>query len=103
MTVTFYGRNAGDYALDLRMGAGIKQNSEWLDPVKLISIDDQVTVSEVIKGRWQRRVDVDVRFRRPVQFTYAVLDVGGVYGTIYSDAPPIDWEVNPDSYGKGDR
>lgn len=101
MTVTFYGIAAGDYALDLRMGAGIKQNSEWLDPVKLVSVEDQVTVSEVIKGRWQRRVDVEVRLRRPVQFTYAVLDVGGVYGTIYSDAPPIDWEVTPDSFKKG--
>jgi len=104
MTATFYGREAGDRALDLRMGAGIRQNSEWLDPVKLVSVDDQITVSEVIKGRWQRRVDVNVVLRRPVQFTYAVLDVGGVYGTIYSDAPPIDWEVTPNSliHRKGD-
>jgi hypothetical protein len=104
MVITFYGREAGDFALALRMGAGIRQNSEFLDPVKLISIDDQITVSETIKGRWQRRVDVGVHLRRPVQFTYAVLDVGGVYGTIYSDATPIDWEVTPDSliHRKGD-
>jgi hypothetical protein len=104
MIVTFYGSAAGDSALDLRMGAGIRQNTELLDPIKLVSMEDQITVSEMIKGRWQRRVDVGVVLRRPVQFTYAVLDVGGVYGTIYSDAPPIDWEVTPDSliHRKGD-
>jgi hypothetical protein len=99
LMLTFYGPNAGDFALDFRMGAGIRQNEEWLDPsVKLVSIEDQVVVAEQIKGRWQRRVDVPVVLRRAVQFTYAVRDVAGAYGTIYTDVPPTAtaWSATAD-------
>jgi hypothetical protein len=96
LTLTFYGPASGDLALDFRMASGIRQNEELLDyDVKLVSVEDQVTTSEVIKGRWQRRVDVPVVLRRAVQFTYAVEDVAGAYGSVYSDAPQIDWLVEP--------
>jgi hypothetical protein len=92
LLLTFYGPAGGDVALDFRMGAGIRQNEEILDPsVKLVSIDDQITTSEPIKGRWQRRVDVPVVLRRSVQFSYAVQTVVSAYGTLYSDAPPVDF------------
>lgn len=96
LLLTFYGRNAGDSALDFRQATGIRQNEEMLDPsVKLVEVQNQVTTSEQIKGRWQRRVDVPVILRRAVEFTYGVTDIGGTYGTIYSDAPAhqIDWSV----------
>lgn len=95
LILTFYGKDASDYATIVRMGAGLKQNDEALgDWIRLVSVDEQVNVSEYLKGRWQKRVDVGVVLRRAVQFTYAVLDVAGTYGTIYSEeAPPIDFDA----------
>ena len=96
---TFYGAEASDWAMVFCMGTGIRQNEEYLDPVKLVSVGEQVTVSEFFKGRWQKRVDVEVVLRRAVQFTYAVLNVGAAYGTIVSEeVAPIEWsteEVKP--------
>jgi hypothetical protein len=104
LTLTFYGPASGDLALDFRMASGIPQNDEALDDVKLVAVEDQVTTSEVIKGRWQRRVDVPVVLRRAVQFTYAVEDVASAYGSVYSDDPPVDWLASPGiglGYGVG--
>jgi hypothetical protein len=83
LLTTWYGQSAGDVALQFRMGTAIQQNQELFGPyVKLVSVEDQVTVSEKIKGRWQRRVDVMVILRRLVQFSYAVLDLVGAQMTI---------------------
>jgi hypothetical protein len=105
LLLTFYGAAAGDAALVFRMGCGIRQNEEALEPsVKLVQIDDQVTTSELIKGRWQRRVDVPVVLRRAIQFTYAVEDVARAYGSVYSANPQVDWLVRPGiglGYGLG--
>jgi len=92
--MAFYGRAAGDTALVFRQGTGISGNLEQLGPIKLVSVEDKITTSEYIKGRWQRRVDVGVVLRRPVQFTYGQPEFVGVYGTIYSEEiPPIDFDA----------
>ena len=76
LMTTWYGAAAGDVALQFRMGTAINQNQDLFYPsVKFVSVEDQVTMSENIKGRWQRRVDVTVVLRRLVQCTYAVLDL----------------------------
>jgi hypothetical protein len=101
LTLTFYGPTSGDVALDFRMATGVRQNEEALgDQVALVSVEDQVTTSEVIKGRWQRRVDVPVVLRRAIQFLYAVEDVASAYGTLSSADPPVDWSVTPDMFGE---
>jgi hypothetical protein len=93
--LTFYGPASGDIALVFRQGTAIANNLEMLGTIKLVGVDDRITTSEYIKGRWQRRVDVGVVLRRPVQFTYAQPVFAGAYGVIHSDAPDVPWKVEP--------
>lgn len=72
---SFYGPNDDGYADTLRDGLGVTQNLEvlFLNAIGLVGISERVRGSELIKGRWLRRADLTVTFRREIRRTYQVL------------------------------
>jgi hypothetical protein len=77
VTCSFYGPLAGGSAMALRMGAGVGQNL-WVlasQAMAFVSVGDALTLSEKIKGKFVRRIDVELVLRRTVQFSYAVQSV----------------------------
>ena len=87
--VSFYGPLAATNAKILRDGIQLGQNREplFLAGMGLINVGNIVTVPELIKQRWLKRVDFDVRIRRAVVRWYAVDDIGEADVTIYTDVP----------------
>lgn len=95
--LTCLGPNAGSVITQLIMATGQGQNLEVLKAqhFAFVSANEPAIVSIKSKGRFQRRVDLRVELRRTVQFTYAVLPIEAATGVIVSDAPPVEFDVEP--------
>jgi len=72
---SFYGPNDDGFADTLRDGLAVAQNREvlFLNAMGLVGVGERVRGSELIKGRWLRRADLTVTFRRQIRRTYQVL------------------------------
>jgi hypothetical protein len=99
----FYGPASGARVMQFRMSTGINQNIWPLHEQRMafVSVDEGIIVSEKIKGKFQRRMDVEVVLRRAVQFSYAVPELASATGQILSDAPPVPIEVSLRGFGGG--
>lgn len=92
LALTCYGPLAGGTITRIVMGTGLGQNRELLqrNHFAFVSANEPTIGSEKIKGRFQRRVDLQIQLRRTVQFSYAVLDLASATGEIVSDAPTVE-------------
>jgi hypothetical protein len=86
-TCSFYGPASGGMAMALRMGAGIGQNRDALraQAMAFVGVGPATTVSEKIKGKFVRRIDVELVLRRTVQFSYAVPQIVSATGQLITD------------------
>lgn len=75
--LTFYGPDSQRYALRMRDGLGMPQNTEGLAAIGIRFVDtgDIVAVPELVNQQWVRRYDLPLRLRRVVRRTYAVLNI----------------------------
>lgn len=75
-----YGPTADATSAALWNNAQVAQNREYLYLHSLFftSVEDPITVSEKIKQKWLRRVDLRIRLRRGVSLRYPVLDLESV-------------------------
>lgn len=74
---TFYGACAAHYAMLLRDGLAIPQNSEKLLDygIRVVSCNHARAVPEFYNQQWVRRYDIGVTFRRKVSRTYRILNI----------------------------
>lgn len=84
---TFYGPHAQRHAAMLRDGFAIPQNIEALNHVGIgfVDADSIRAVPELFNQQWVKRYDLQLRFRRKVQRTYAVLNILSATPEIISD------------------
>jgi hypothetical protein len=75
--VSFYGPQCQRFAERLGQGLLIESNREGLDAlgIKLHSIGALRHVPELINDQWLRRVDVEIRFRRQLNYVYSVRNI----------------------------
>lgn len=75
-----YGPNASRNCTTLQNGLLVQQNISHLRPYKLnyVGCNDSVLVPELINGKWVRRVDLALVFRRQLDTTYAIPSVAVV-------------------------
>lgn len=74
---TFYGAHAAHYAMLLRDGLAVPQNSENLlgYGIRVVSCDRARSAPELYNQQWVRRYDMGVTFRRKVARTYRILNI----------------------------
>lgn len=107
IAVTFYdlgstgpnntGGQADNYAALLRDGLAVPQNREplFLVGMGLVKIGDLVTVPELLKLRWQYRVDFEFTIRRQIDRVYPVNTIVSATGNLYTDGglPPQPFQA----------
>lgn len=105
--VTFYdtgstgvndqGSLADYYAALLRDGLAVPQNREplFLAGMGLTKMGDVVVVPEILKKRWQYRVDFEFSVNRQIDRSYPVNTIVSATGTINYDTglPPQSWNA----------
>ena len=102
VATTFYdtGSNgqADYFAALFRDGMAVPQNREplFLAGMGLTKIGDALSVPELLKKRWQYRVDFEFSVNRQIDRYYPVNTIIAAEGTIYYDngLPPQPWSVN---------
>jgi len=85
--MSFYGPNGMRYANTMADGAMVPQNNEALlgNGIALVETGRVLPVPDFFNEQWIRRYDLQVRVRRQVTRTYAVLNVLSADGTVNSD------------------
>ena len=75
--VSFYGVNASGNESNLRDGLALDQNREAinLQGISLVRVGDARNASTLLNEQWQKRIDVQIRFRRQIVRTYPVLNI----------------------------
>lgn len=99
IATTFYdtGSNglADFYAALFRDGLSVPQNREplFLAGMGLTKIGEAISVPELLKKRWQYRVDFEFSVNRQIDRFYPVNTIISAQGTIYYDTglPPQPW------------
>ncbi|WP_079218929.1 hypothetical protein [Herbaspirillum robiniae] len=74
---SFYGPSGKGYAQALADGLTIPQNNEAIGALdmRFIDADDIFGVPELVNQQWIRRYDLNIRLRRKITRTYAVLNL----------------------------
>ena len=85
--MTIYGPNADATVSTLREGLQIPQNLEplQLQAMGLIDVGTAVVTSELVKMQWIYRVDLEIKVRRQLVYTYPILDLLHADGTLTTD------------------
>jgi hypothetical protein len=101
VATTFYDTGslglADQYAALLRDGLSIPQNREplFLAGMGLTKLGEAITVPELLKKRWQYRVDFEFAVNRQIDRAYPVNTIISATGIIYYDTglPPQSWRA----------
>lgn len=80
---SFYGPHSMERAKEFSVGMQLSQNRESLRAadIALVEVQSIVVVPVLLAQKWQRRVDMNVVYRRRATWTYAVrkvVDVSGI-------------------------
>lgn len=93
------GSLADNYSALLRDGLAVPQNREplFLAGMGLTKIGDLIVVPELLKKRWQYRVDFEFSVNRQINRHYPVNTLVSATGTINYDTglPPQSWTATP--------
>lgn len=84
---SLYGPNMQRIGRVLARGFLIPQNNEAIAANGLVftKAEDPIKAPSMIKGRWRRKIDVMLRFRREVALTYPIRTIAAVSGQITTD------------------
>ncbi len=84
---SFYGPSGYSKASQLRDGLWIKQNWDALNAVgvALLECSRARTASDLVNGRFIRRIDLEMQFRRVITRTYPILNLLSAQGSFTTD------------------
>lgn len=93
---SFYGPNANKYAGLLRMGFQVAQNREILqqNAMAFVQSGNPVSVPSLVKDKWKRRVDLQIKIRRQVRRIYAVENLLSSQGELNTEVMEVSINVN---------
>lgn len=82
--ISFYGPNSALLQKTFSSGISMAQNRDTLAAVgiKLIEVQEPYVLPSLLKEKWVRRVDITIRFRRRIGWTYNIQNLlqGGSVG-----------------------
>lgn len=86
---SFYGPNGMRYAAQMRDGVGFPQNGGMLqvNEMGLISVGRILARPDLVNETWVKRWDLEIKIRRRVVRTYAVLNLLSGKPELISDTP----------------
>lgn len=97
LTLSFYGPDAHANERLFRDGLRIEQNRDELTAagIKLIEVQDPVTVPALFKNQWVMRADVRIRTVRWVRRVYPILSLSSASGGLDNEHYVTPLTINP--------
>ena len=85
--LSFYGPGAAALESLVRDGLYLDQNREALGllGIALVAVENPRNASMLINERWNKRIDVEITFRRVIKRIYPVLSLQSAYVTEHTD------------------